>query len=76
MKSGSYTDVATFGLLTYSAAQALRWWTHAAAHLDFKISLETRLVKHQIEYDFKVTALNAIEEIGVGDTLWDKGEEE
>lgn len=49
------------GLLSYPAAQALRWWLHAIADVDFKVCLETRLVRHDIRYQSECTAVSAFD---------------
>lgn len=44
------------GLLSYPAAQALRWWFHATANLEGgAFGLETRIVKCAISYSYEVT---------------------
>lgn len=53
------------GMLGYQAAQALRWWVHATAEAErMAICLETRIIKHTIEYSYKITAVSAHEMIG------------
>lgn len=50
------------GLLGYSAAQALRWWFHACADADVGVGsmcLETRIIKHRVEYSHKEIAESA-----------------
>lgn len=48
------------GMMTYEAAQALRWWFMAnAAHTFDHFCLETRLVKHEIKYSFEEQAVSA-----------------
>lgn len=45
------------GLMSYPAAQAIRWWFHAIAEQEFKnICLETRIVKHQVKYSYEETS--------------------
>lgn len=57
------------GLLSYQAAQALRWWFIANCENDSMfgvmgaLCLETRLVKHEVEYSYKVRAIRHSEEI-------------
>jgi len=48
-----------FGLFSYAAAQALRWWFHANTEQESYMArlLETRIVKHKIEYSFKQEAI-------------------
>lgn len=59
------------GLLTYSAAQALRWWIHAAADVEVigSICLETKLVKHQIRYEWSCEAVSEHAMVGGMETL-------
>ncbi|MBR8182114.1 hypothetical protein KDW54_06850 [Burkholderia ambifaria] len=46
-------------LMNYPAAQAIRWWFHALAEADFhNICLETRIVKHEVEYSYKERAVS------------------
>jgi hypothetical protein len=41
------------GLMTYSAAQALRWWFIAELESSFKhLCVETRIVKHLVKYSY------------------------
>jgi hypothetical protein len=62
------------GLFSYESAQAMRWWFLAAAEDSFvndarlirvplpnPWSLETRLVRHEIKYQYTVTAVSACE---------------
>lgn len=67
------------GLLSYPSAQALRWWFHADAENDeyegvriggarigfsaSPIGIETRLVKHEIKYNYTITAVSAHDEV-------------
>lgn len=47
------------GLMSYPAAQAIRWWFHAIADVDFKnLCLETRIIKHKVEYSFSEEAVS------------------
>jgi hypothetical protein len=49
------------GLLSYQAAQALRWWFHADAErepLGGSLCLETRIVKYAIQYSYKTEAVS------------------
>jgi hypothetical protein len=49
-------------LCSYQAAQALRWWFHADLAKDFRGScLETRIVKHKINYSLDYSAESAHE---------------
>lgn len=53
------------GLMNYPAAQAIRWWFHAMAEADFKnICLETRLIKHEVEYLYKEVSVSEHSPIG------------
>lgn len=41
------------GLMSYPAAQAMRWWVHAEAERGLKyMCLETRIVKHRVSYSY------------------------
>jgi hypothetical protein len=52
-----------FGLLSYPAAQAMRWWFLAEAALEhLHYNLETRLVKHEIKYSESATPVEASDE--------------
>ncbi len=56
------------GYLSYPAAQALRWWFHAeVAKSSLALGLRSRLVKHKIEVQHKVTAVSIHCEIGGDD---------
>lgn len=51
--------LAQSGLMNYAAAQAIRWWFHAIAEVDFNnLCLETKIVKHEVEYSYKETAIS------------------
>lgn len=65
-KIGSPHCEGTYGTHSYQAAQALRWWLHAAAEIDIAggICLETRLVEHKIKYEYSVTVVAAHEHAG------------
>lgn len=53
------------GTFEYAAAQALRWWLHAEADAALKIcTLETRIVKHKVEYQVHHTAESIHDPIG------------
>jgi hypothetical protein len=43
-------------LLSYSSAQALRWWLHSIADKMFAVCLLTRIVIHKIEFSYNITA--------------------
>ena len=63
-----YSQASLHGLLTYPAAQALRWWVHAQADIDYQgILVETRLVKHLLRYEFNIEAVSAHALIGSDD---------
>ncbi len=63
-----FSQATQFGLLSYPAAQALRWWFHANAALSYQhLLLETRLVQHQVEYQISERAISAHEHIHAGD---------
>lgn len=48
------------GLLGYAAAQALRWWLHAAADAAHGgMCLETRIISHKITYSHKIEVVGA-----------------
>lgn len=48
------------GLMTYPAAEALRWWFIAnAAHSFDHFCLETRIIKHEIKYSYSEEAVAA-----------------
>jgi hypothetical protein len=62
------------GLFSYESAQAMRWWFLAAAEDSFvndaipiripmpsPWGLETRLVRHEVKYQYTVTAVSACE---------------
>jgi hypothetical protein len=52
-------------LMSYPAAQAIRWWFHAIADFEFKnLCLETRLVKHAVKYSFSEEAISDHSPIG------------
>lgn len=54
------------GLLTFQAAEALRWWLHAeAAGSDAlgDLCVETRLIRHEIALDYEVVAVEPLAEV-------------
>lgn len=54
---------ADMGMLTYPAAQALRWWFLADLAASFKdTGVETRLVEYKITYSKTATPVRAIDE--------------
>ena len=57
------------GLHGYQAAQALRWWFHAELEQEIMggLCIETRIIKHEIEYSYKATAISQHEVIGSED---------
>lgn len=52
----------SMGLLSYAAAEALRWWfiAEVEAQEGHVISMDTRLVAHKITYKLDSEALNAM----------------
>ena len=57
-----------YGLMTYQAAQALRWWFLANAKHSFDhLCIETRLVKHEVKYQMSEQAVAAGSEIDGAD---------
>ena len=60
-----HRELIEYGLLSYSAAQALRWWLHAQAELEcFGAShgLQTRLVLHQLTCEHDVKAIGVVDD--------------
>ena len=56
------------GMLSYEAAQALRWWFHAAAGHDLgMVCLETRLVSHKIVSTYEINAVEVHDPVRWGD---------
>lgn len=51
-----HNEFARYGYLTYTAAQALRWWFLA----ENRDSIETRLVEYQFEHSYKATPIKAV----------------
>lgn len=69
-RSGTPHDAGTYGVYDFAAAQALRWWLHAAAAVskDFSgLCLETRLICHKIKFEYSVEAIEAFEHVGGDD---------
>ena len=59
-----------FGLMTYQAAQALRWWFHAIAeHERLDMCYETRIVEHRVKYSLEEEAIAAYNVMGCSDAL-------
>lgn len=53
------------GLMSYQAAQALRWWFHAEADKEScGLCLETRLIEHRVRYEYSSEAVRAVCLIG------------
>ena len=53
------------GLLSYSAAQALRWWFHAQAEIECvggAPGLQTRLVQHRVTCTHEVAAIGVVDD--------------
>lgn len=68
VREGLFPQFRTLGLLSYQAAQAMRWWFIAAAAKDHDhLCLETRLVEHEVKYSYSAVAARACEVIGAGD---------
>ena len=59
-----------FGLMSYQAAQALRWWFHAVLESTFSDScFETRIIEHRIKYSIEQEAVAAHDVRGNSDNL-------
>lgn len=57
---GLFFQGADMGLLTYAAAQALRWWFLAELRSNYKdTGVETRLVRHEVKYSKECVAVAA-----------------
>jgi len=56
------------GLLSYQAAQALRWWFHASLSFD-GICFETRILKHIVESSYSEKVVGAFDHITGAETL-------
>jgi hypothetical protein len=57
-------------LMTYPAAQAIRWWLHAIAEAESiggGLCLETRLIKHKVEYSHAETKVSVHAQVGGDD---------
>lgn len=63
--SSLHEEIVKHGFLSYQAAQALRWWFHAAADAESfsSLCLETRIVKHEIKTSYAITALSCREHV-------------
>lgn len=57
------------GLLSYQAAQALRWWFLANMNKINRFSAETRLVCHKVTYELKSEVVGSEEAIGSSSEL-------
>jgi len=56
------------GLMSYQAAQALRWWFLAEIDKESGgLCIETRLVEHRVRYEYSSEAIRAVCPIGVGE---------
>jgi hypothetical protein len=65
---GIFPTYDTLGLLSYQAAQALRWWFIAEAAKNYEhLCLETRLVEHKVAYSYKASAVRACAYVGGGE---------
>ena len=65
-------DVAApyFRLVPYQAAQALRWWFHAALENEHSDTcFETRLVEHRVRYSLEAEAVAVHQMLGCSDGL-------
>ena len=65
MSTSYQRELIEHGLLSYSAAQALRWWFHAQAEIecvDGAPGLQTRLVQHRVTYTNEVKAIGVVHE--------------
>lgn len=66
MSKGLNKKLSEHGLLSYSAAQSLRWWFHSLAedsNAYTKMFFETRLVKHHLNCTHEVKALHSIDHV-------------
>lgn len=65
MSTSYQRELIEHGLLSYSAAQALRWWFHAQAEIECvggAPGLQTRLVQHRVTYTNEVAAIGVVNE--------------
>lgn len=58
-----YCQAARMGLLSYAAAQALRWWFHASVDPHGGLCFETRILKHIVEDSYSEMVVGAYEEV-------------
>lgn len=64
-----------FGLMSYPAAQAMRWWFMALLHEAHQDTLiETRLVKHQVRYQRSAQRVAATHHVSGWDVIRGKDE--
>lgn len=57
---GLFFQGADLGLLTFAAAQALRWWFLADLRASYKdIGVETRIVRYEVKFSKECTAVAA-----------------
>ncbi len=65
MRSNYHRALIEHDLLSYSAAQALRWWFHAQAEtecVDGAPGLQTRLVQHRLTLAHEVAAIGVVDD--------------
>lgn len=64
-----YSPLPLMNVLSWPAAQALRWWFHADAastgHMG-DLGIETRLVEHTIKLDYECRAVGIVDEVSDG----------
>ncbi len=65
-RKASPHDAGSYHTFDFAGAQALRWWFHAEAEAspEWGVCLETRLVRHEITYEYSVKAVSAHEHTG------------
>lgn len=54
-------EAESHGLLTWQTANAMRWWLHASSDA---ICLDTRIVRHRVEWSHKIVAVSAHHTVG------------
>lgn len=58
--SRRFSHASMHGLMSYAASQALRWWVHAEADINYRgIYFETRLIQHTLKYEYKIEQVSA-----------------
>lgn len=66
--SRRFHNVPDTGLLSYQAAQSIRWWFLAQAEAEFScMCVVTRLVEHVVNYNYSTEATRAVETVGEGE---------